>query len=253
MFYSTVTKKKTKFLGALLGGAVVILGSVFIYLWLDRTSLLIQSEESRTFTDGPVFNRIKWISEPSRDIWLMQQSHNGPHAADWDRLAIVVDKTQTPKVAKFYQMQPGALVFEPQKSKEFRASCFMCHSNGPRAIRPAFDSPDAPISPWGRAKLVLWNIRVKTYGRVVVDPSHAVNDIIMKTPFRHATAFDNETLKVKTCVLCHQDGGWVARGPLTRQNFMAILFMVEKGYMPPPGFHLAEGEEKQIKEFVLGL
>jgi hypothetical protein len=257
MFSFLASKKKFKALVMISSGAAILLGSAFLvtlfFLWQDRDAVLIQSQESRTLTDGPVFNRIKWISEPTRDIWLMQQSHEGVHAANWDRLAIVVDKTKSPKVAKFYQMQPGALTFEPEKGKEFRASCFMCHSNGPRAIRPQIGSANAPITAWGKAKIVLWNIRVKTYGRVLADESHAVTDTHLKTPFRHSGVFENETLKVKTCVLCHQDGGWVKRGPLTRQNFIAIQVMVETGNMPPPGFHLAEEEKKQIREFVLGL
>jgi len=57
---------------------------------------------------------------------------------------------------------------------------------------------------------------------------------------------------VKTCTHCHNDTGFLARGFLKRQNFLAIRFMVESGNMPPPGFYITAKEKLQIQRFTEG-
>jgi hypothetical protein len=226
-------------------------------LGADRSPVLLQSLESRTRDGGPVFNRIAWFPGWKQDVWVMQQSHAGlsPAPHSWDRLAIVVDKTQTPKIARFYQLEPGRLAWDPQaKPLPFRATCFMCHSNGPRAIRPDL-SPAASAVSIGlrdRLRLALWNARVKTYGRVLTDSQEVQAMAGAITPLRYPGPFENEKLPAATCRTCHNEAFW-GRGSLTRQNFMSIGFMVEKGFMPPPGFRLPETEKDEILRFVRGL
>jgi cytochrome c5 len=211
---------------------------------VSNEAVLIQSEESTTKDSGPVFNRISFESTPNEDIWRMQQSHHGLNAPaeTWEHLGIVVDKTKSPKVAKFYQFADAADDFSKQKT--YRASCFMCHSNGPRAVRP--DQAED-------IRIALWNLRVKTYGRVVLDPKQVALKAKEEVPLRYASRISNERLSVKTCLKCHREDGFVARGVLTRQNSLAIEFMVEKGYMPPAGFHLQAGEAEEIRAFINGL
>jgi hypothetical protein len=127
-------------------------GGLYKFFQFHSTAtILIESEESKTKELTSVFNQIKWTTTPKRDIWMMNQSHYGTHASNarWERLAIVVDKTKSPPTARFYQLDPGPLVWSddlPNHRSPFRVSCFNCHSNGPRAIRPLQGSVDADLS-----------------------------------------------------------------------------------------------------------
>jgi hypothetical protein len=234
-----------------IGLAAVSAGSIMAF-----SPVVIESVESQNLAGEPVFNRIQLVTEGDKDIWLMRQSHNGPRlpAHDWDSLAIVVDKSKSPKEATFYQLAPGAGE-RPDFSKHapMRASCFMCHSNGPRAIRPQFDSELAPLGLKEQSQLALWNLKIKLYGRIVESAEQASVVVDGGAPFKLEGKFENEALTVKTCVKCHNESGFLARGPLKRQHFMAIKFMVENAHMPPPGFGLDPKESEQIENFVLGL
>jgi hypothetical protein len=233
---------------------LLLVGTAVAGLGADRSPILLQSQESRTRQNGPVFNRIAWTPGWDRDVWVMQQSHVGlsPAYSSWDRLAIVVDKMQTPKVARFYQLEPGASGWnENAKPAPLRATCFQCHSNGPRAIRPEPGASAVTIGIADRARLLLWNARIKTYGRIAMDSAQIAERASEKTPLRYPGAFENEKLAVATCIRCHSENSWI-RGPLTRQNFMSIGFMVGKGLMPPPGFTLSEGEKKALTRFIQG-
>lgn len=216
------------------------------FLFLDSRPIFIESVESKTVELKPVFNRIHFEPGLKKDTWVMQQSHSGAKAQghDWDRIAIVVDKEKAE--AEFFQLIPGELASPDLNRKlPFRASCFMCHSNGPRAIRPNFDSNDAKLSLWNRARLVAWNLRVKTYGKLKpVNPT--------ATGFQLTGKSLNSPLDVKACTKCHKEGGLFSRGILTRQQFMPIRFMIEQGHMPPPGFSLTPEEKNEILRFVDG-
>ena len=123
-----------------------------------KSPVLFQSLESKTVTGEAVYNKIKWFSDSDKDIWMMSQSHNGPQFPEekWDRLAIIVDKKY--KTAQFLQLKPGPLQWtEDLVSQQvpYRVSCFMCHANGPRAIRPTGSSLFA------EAKILLWNFKIK--------------------------------------------------------------------------------------------
>ena len=231
--------------------STVVSAAAAIVLFYNKTPVVFESIESRTSDFKAVFNKVSLYSSKNRDVWVMQQSHQGPHLdySKWDRLAIVVDKTKSPKSAEFYQLEPGEMTFEPQKKLSLKVSCYLCHSNGPRAIRPELNS-EVALTLKNRVKLSLWNLKIKTYGRVVADESTNNNS---QTPLRLKGAFDNEPLTAKTCVMCHSENGLIARGPLRRQNFMSIAFLVENGLMPPPGFNLSEQEKDAVLAFARGL
>ncbi|HVK62177.1 MAG TPA: hypothetical protein VM432_11530, partial [Bdellovibrionales bacterium] len=204
----------------------------------------------------PVYNRIVFIMSGKKDIWMMNQSHHGVKASkgSWDRLAIVVDKSSSPKTARFLQLPAGPLEWSedlPLKRLPLKISCFLCHSNGPRAIR--FNEANGVSLSW-RDKLTvgIWNLQIKTYGRVIADSTHDKEDPELAVPFRYRGHYENETLEVKACVKCHQDAGIVARGKLTRLNGDSIRLMVASGEMPPAGFSLSESERQEIKNFVEG-
>lgn len=214
--------------------------------------VLIRSLESKTADGGPVFNRIRFLRQGSRRIWMMNQSHHGPAAAPsrWDRLAIVMEPGPSGTVARFLQLPPGPLEWRDElltQGTAYRVSCFMCHRNGPRAIRP-----DGFAGLGQSLRIFVWNLGIKTAGLVAEHPIHAKEDATLKVPFRHRGRLDNETLSVGVCLHCHTDEGLFARGKLTRQNGLAIDFMVRSRLMPPPGFPLSTAERKKIDDFVAG-
>ncbi len=226
-----------------------------IIIFNDDHEIFIESEESKTMSGNAVFNKIKWIRLEGKDVWMMNQSHHGPSLKKeaWDRLAIVVDKTITPKSVKFYQLEPGPLEWNGnQKKKPFKVACFMCHSNGPRAIRPNYSSTFSPTGLKDRLKIYMWNLRIKSYGMVSEHSSHTKLDKKLIPPFRWRGQYENEILKVKTCMRCHKESGFMARGTLKRQNVPTIKFMVERGHMPPLGFSLSQNEKKELERFLKG-
>ncbi|MBY0413930.1 MAG: hypothetical protein K2Q18_07180 [Bdellovibrionales bacterium] len=219
--------------------------------------VLIESEESKTLDLTSVYNKIKWISFPDKDVWMMNQSHYGVYAekGKWERLAIVVNKTKKPMTAKYYQIENGPLEWDDSlinKRSAYRASCFNCHNNGPRAIRPMLKSKNANLGVKEKLQIFLLNMRIKTYGRIHYDPTHDKEDLTMETPFHHEGVNENAELKVKTCVYCHNEAGFLSRGFLRRQQRGTIKSLVEKGHMPPPGLFLSMKEKRELKDFLRG-
>lgn len=234
------------------------LSSGGLWLWAHTpSSIVIQSEESQNAHLQPVFNEIRWLPGKDRDVWMMNQSHFGrnPDPEKWERLAIVVDKTTSPMTARYYQVQPGELEWREDlihQRVSYRASCFICHNNGPRAIRPQADSQLAPLSWNEKVKLQLWNLRIKTYGRIHFDPAHDEEDKTLDVHFRYHGSPHEDELKVPVCLKCHKEEGVFARGPLHRQQIGTIEHMVKAGHMPPPGFTMSPEEKKQLLLFLRG-
>ena len=213
--------------------------------------IIIQSMESRTTENKPVYNKIKHIKDGAKEIWMMNQSHFGPTPANekWERLAIVIEN----KKVSYYQIEAGPLEWSEdllKKQVNYRATCFMCHNNGPRAIRPA---QDGLMVNWpNRTKIFFWNLKIKSYGRLTVSEEMLEADLKRETPFKHNSELDNQELKVAACVKCHNEDGLFARGFLKRQQAGTIEFMLENKLMPPLGFSLAPKEERQVLDFVAG-
>lgn len=236
----------------------ILVGAVLIRLAYKANfeSIFIQSLESKTKEGDSVFNKISWFPGEEKDVWMMNQSHHGVTAtgSELDRLAIIVDKTTTPKNVRFLQLKPGPLVWSEDLITQrvpYKVSCFMCHANGPRAIRPDYDGlVKNDFSE--KMKIFLLNLKIKTQGQIVENGQHVEEDKTLDIPFRHRSKIENDPLLVKTCTHCHNETGFFARGFLKRQNFLAINFMVNSGFMPPPGFSVTEKEKLQIKRFTEG-
>jgi hypothetical protein len=229
---------------------LLIAGLIFLFD-VDEQEITIQSLESRTTQDEPVFNKIKYFKNDDKDIWMMNQSHVGmtSDSSKWERLAIVIQN----KKASFYQLEAGPLVWSEdllKKQVSYRVSCFMCHNNGPRAIRP--DQQGLKVSFYDQAKIFFWNLKIKSYGRIKASDEMTQADQTREIPFKHKQHFENETLNVKTCLHCHKEEGFLARGKLTRQQAGTIEFLVKNKIMPPAGFYLSEEEQNQISDFVAG-
>lgn len=215
--------------------------------------LLIQSLESKTLFEEPVFNEIKWFFYKDKDVWMMNQSHFGIEASSEkkDRLAIVIDKTKSPKTAYFMQLPPGPLVWSDdlysQKIKN-KVSCFMCHANGLRVLRPNMNGL-IPVRFTDQIKVNYFNYKIKSYGLIIENKLHVSEDIGLKNPFRYRADFENETLKLEACLQCHNGQ---KRSMLTRQNAIAIQFLVKNNFMPPNQIQLSAAEIKKIQNFTDG-
>lgn len=140
----------------------------------------------------------------------------------------------------------------PLKKIEFSVSCMICHNNGPRAIRARSTDPNAPLSFKDRFKIALWNVRIKAYGRIHYDSSHDSEDKKLKTPFRHRTPEAIQELKVATCLYCHKEKGFLARGTLQRQQIATSESLVSRGEMPPWGLKLSKKEQQELQDFLHG-
>jgi hypothetical protein len=248
-------KTKTIFLSLL--GCALLLGGAMAFAIHSTETLVIESEESKNKEMGSVFNQIQWFSTATQDVWMMNQSHFGRHlrAEQWERLAIVIDKTKSPKVARFYQFKPGPLEWNEDLKLQrvsYRASCFLCHNNGPRAIRPVEDSSLAPMSWKQKLKLIAWNLRIKTYGRIKYSQEHDKEDPALKVLFAYHGGKEEDPLKVPVCQKCHNEDGFLARGFLHRQQAGTIEHMVARHHMPPPGFTVSEKESHQLQDFIRG-
>lgn len=239
-------------------GLIITLTSIpLVVLFQDGQEVMIESEESKTIEGNSVFNKIKFIPGLKRDIWMMNQSHHGPDAGsdNWDRLVIIVEKYETPKKVKFYQIKSGKLNWSEslvQEQISNKVACFMCHSNGPRAIRPNYNSNTVSYSLSSKVKVALWNMRIKTYGKTQLHEEHSQKDQFLKVPVKYTGHYENQKLEITSCTKCHSEDGIFARGYLSRQNAITVKFMIENKYMPPPGFTITNEDKLKLNKFIKG-
>jgi hypothetical protein len=256
-FFISATKITFVF-GATLSFLLLGVGSL---AYFDSSAIRFQSLESKTMENGPVFNEVRYLKHSGKEIWMMNQSHHGLQAPaqQWDRLAIVISRENEKKVSHFYQLPPGRLEWSedlPAQNLNLKVSCFACHNNGPRAIRP--DNEGLSLNAWSKLRVQLWNLKIKTSGRIYESEKQRAEDQHAAVPFRRAQDRLNESLKIETCSLCHreesEEGGkaWFARGILKRQQRATIAFLTENKLMPPPGFELSATELQNLKLFVNG-
>ena len=238
---------------------IFILASVVLIRLANKInfdSIFIQSLESKTNTGDPVFNKISWFSYSDKDVWMMNQSHHGADAKgeNLDRLAIIVDKTTSPNNIRFLQLKPGNLVWSEdliQQRIPNKVSCFLCHANGPRAIRADYKGV-VNNTFLDKLKISYLNMKIKKYGKLVENSAHIIEDKSLKIPFRYPGKLDNDLLLVKSCKKCHNDSK-DGRGYLKRQNFLAIKFLIENKFMPPSGHSIPAIEQQKIQKFLTGL
>lgn len=238
----------------LIGIVLLVLISSALFVGMDQP-IIFESLESQTLSGGKVFNKITFNPGFSKDIWLMQQSHFGKNIepSKWDRLAIVVEKNGSQKTAKFYQLKSE--IDNPEESFEkqkisYKVACFICHSNGPRLIRPNFENSHLSLT--DRFKIGLMNFRIKSYGPIYDNEDQKKEDLKSKTPFRYQTEVDNEILNIKSCVKCHNDKNFFGRGYLRRQNLLSIQFMLKNKSMPPSGHIISKKDSVKLELFLKG-
>lgn len=244
------SKKRNLLLGAYLAGFLLAGGgAVSFFSGLNGLAVEFESRESKNISGGPVYNRVRFERRGREDIWLMQQAQNGlaPAHEEWDRIAIVVDTEK--KTSRFYQLAPGPLTFGGgAKEIPYKVACYLCHANGPRALRPFLASEKRPLSVRENLAVLLMNLRISAYG--ALKPHAAM--LAPEKKFAARSAHLNEPLKLKACASCHsgEEGG---RAVLERQHFMPIGFLVKNQLMPPPGHSLTAEEKRELDQFLSGL
>lgn len=225
-----------------------LIGGVFSS-WLSSSEpIIIESIESKTEKGHPVFNQITLESSSTKDVWKMRQSHAGRKAelSTWDEIMITVDKSQKPFIVSYGQFRDG-------KEIELKASCFTCHANGPRNIRPELQSKLAPPTLKEKAIISLWNLRMKSYGLVKIDDNNfQLNGTFRRVPLRFFGKTDRTPLKIKTCLYCHNSQDFWGRGNLERQHAATIAHLVKRKEMPPWPFTLGTEEKAQLDAFLKG-
>ena len=170
------------------------------------------------------------------------ENHPGEALAPekWEALMIKVDKTQRPYRVTYHQLLDG-------KETEFRVSCYLCHSNGPRAVRAHSESEGAPLTTGNKLLVNYMNLVIKSYGKMKT----LEDSLKRRNPLMFKGRNDLKTLEVASCTMCHHDHWW-GRGILTRQQAMPITHLIAKNQMPPWPFTLSAEEKTQIKEFIQG-
>lgn len=223
----------------LIGGLGVFLG--LFYFAVEPSAVTFESWESKTDTGAAVFNQIRYLPGLDKDIWLMRQTHQGLQLekSRWDRLAIVVDKNKGE--ATFFELSPSQNLEFDAKPIPFKARCFACHANGPRAVRPNFDSAEIIPSLRERLKIVAWNLRIKSYGRL---HSRGSQEFLDGVPFQSRHEILSKQLHLATCERCHATNG--IRHELTREQLGTAQFLVKQGVMPPFPFRISEKERQQL-------
>lgn len=214
----------------------------FIESEIESTDIFIRSWESTTIHGEAVYNKIKYYKNNAQEIWLMNQSHDGfkAPAEKWDRLAIVIENN----VAQFYQLPPGPLMWSnelPFQKINLKVDCRQCHSNGPRAIRPAPDFKSL-LSIKESATLFLLNLRIKFYGPLE-NNLWMQHEVLLQKNF--------EKLQIPICLKCHSGPSkpW-SRAPLDFQQKDTIRFLIEQRQMPPPGYFISTEEREQLSKFL---
>lgn len=204
--------------------------SQILAILLSGVAITFPSEESRTDTGTVVWNKVSFSRERDSDVWKMRQSHYGPShpMEDWDELKIIVKA----KRVEFFQLKSGREI-------PFKVSCYQCHSNGPRVIRPDHSNK---LTFKEQAQITLMNLRIKSYG---------VLTSVNKPLFKHNDRMNNAVLKLPQCMSCHNQEGWFSRNYLTRQNAPTIRFMVNQQHMPPIG-NISAAQKKYLEDFLNG-
>ena len=210
----------------------------------NNSSIRFESLESQTKEGKAVFNEVTFKKDGTKDVWLMRQSHAGLNAGleKWDRLAIVVDPAK--EEAIFYQFKPGQkLEFASQaEAAPYRARCYACHANGPRAIRPNFSSSEIQLSFPEKARIILWNLKIKTYGKL----SGLSGQSLKKgSPFKSEFPVASRPLDLKSCTPCHSQDG--IRSPLRLEHVSTARFLIQKNIMPPFPFRANPGDLKTLE------
>jgi len=259
---------------------VMLLGFESISL-LQKRIVVFESRESKDKSGQPVFNQIRFIQNSSDDLWEMRQLHPDKNKqssveldvtafdkADFVSTSVTDGKAGAAlKTAVFRQFEPSEWGAK-RTEREYSVNCGLCHSNGPRLVRPKWDSVIAPIGVLDALTIGVWNLRIKTYGLIEpVETFIGESESLLKTSKQRVVRFNlkgsswKQPLQLESCSLCHGPKnktfnlGWLVpeilrRNVLTKQNFLSISHLTQEGSMPPPLHSLSSGDEERLGRFL---
>jgi hypothetical protein len=236
--------KSFKFICVLVLFTTVLIGGTVVK---SSDEVIIQSKESKTQEGHPVYNKIKLEKNGHLDIWTMKQSHDGFNAPieQWDTIRIIVDKDK--KLVKYQQLKNNLEI-------ELKAACYTCHANGPRAIRPDYDSKEVSYSFQDKLTVMVMNLKIKSYGRVKIkEDNFKLDGKIRAVPLKFFGKTDTTHLNVKSCNFCHNNDQLWGRGELVHQQRETIRHLVESNQMPPWPFTISDEDDVKIKKFLNNL
>ena len=268
-FILIIISLTTILLSALISG-IYCSFPIFSIFPFEKT-IVIESRESKNNNDIQVLNRITYRrnSDKNQDLWLMEQSHDDNAVAENSKffeqasfvsIAVDLDKNKNSDaqtVAHFKEHNPSGSAPLPinhpknaypwPSEKKYSVACALCHSNGPRLIRPNWNSTRAPLSLTEKTFITLWNFRIKTYGPIKntgYEGLHLPGEKWKKL------------LAVQSCTGCHkiENRNWIpwflTRKPLSRENFLSIRFLLNEGSMPPRLHKVTESDYAEIMSFL---
>lgn len=218
-----------KIISSLIG---ILLGGIL------PNEILIESLESRTPQNKPIYNKISLKQIKDSDIWSMRQSHHGLNTDKWDHIEIRVNKSTSPYSVTYHQLENG-------KEVEYKADCLRCHSNGPRFIRPKEGIVKLTLK--DKLQLLKWNMLIKSYGIM----NYKENKISRRELVLHEMKPSIEFAKIKSCTQCHTKNG--PRAPLSDQHKLTSEFLVRKGMMPPWPYKITKSDKRLLNKFHYGM
>lgn len=233
-----------KIIKTILISLTLFIGLGFLLLLVDQSPVLIESLESKTIEGTAVYNRIHFQFGLNQDTWVMQQSHQGlnKNFDEWDKLAIVVDKSQTISQANFHQKSPGPIKLSSENQEiDFKVRCYACHANGPRAIRPNYNSTNAPLNLKNKIKIFYLNLIIKSYGHLSAQAGNPLN----KDNFKSTHPILQKSLQLNSCIQCHSSTG--IRSELKMEQYDTLKFLIEQKQMPPFPFKISEEDLRFLK------
>lgn len=167
---------------------------------VDMTS----KESSINFFEEPTLNSIEWLANADFDVWLLRQKIFQEN--DFRSYALVYDKRKAPPTAYYLEVK--------QDGYKWRGgTCYECHVNGPRLIRPL-----KPELVGNQRTLEEVNAYLATLP-------------VVETHFPANEPRDNgaERLRFPKCDQCHND---VERGAIYSTHADASALIVASGEMP---------------------
>lgn len=186
----------------------------------DRPRIEMASKESSlSFFKEPVLNSIQLLSNKSFDIWILRQKTFAE--SDFRTYALVHEKRKFPNEAYYIQIKDDGYYWRG-------GTCYECHVNGPRLIRPLRDD-------------------------LVSDDSimRSINQYILSLPVIETHFPENEPrnassrLRLEKCDRCHND---VDRAAIY-QVHAATTEMLVAAHEMPLGVELDFQEQEYLRNW----
>lgn len=217
----------------------------------SKDALCFKSAES-SFNLGAVRNCILLFEEGNSQFWLMKQDIQYDKGNVANLIGIVVDVSKDPRKAKstasYFEFDrtkfEDAGVLQPQA---YKVPCLMCHSSGPRAIRPYSQDSLYPESKIDLAKLEVWNQKIAALKQV----DYAKPNSQQEGKLQLSDARSQIPLNIVACTECHSKSG--IREPLTYMQQNSITFLTGNhptAAMPPKGHSISKVDQDCLDKWL---